>query len=670
MRTSPLSHKAASPSGGHPALFVFIFMLVAGALFVTTTKAQETPVAPVAGAHAEDGLPRGHSVVRGRAVYDDTGRPVRRARVLLLNTDLAGAAGPASMRGGLTDGRGEFRITDVPAGSYLIAVDAPGFISPIGMANIEEEQRLGPLSSMAALDEARQHFEQVSVDGRNELEVTVRARRGGAITGRVSYEDGDPVIGAMVSIMRRRDGRVTQVLTGFNPTAFFGLRTDDRGVYRISGLPPGEYFLNVIESIAHTSARGERDQLSSLFDSAFTGGSPFATTFYQAATSLSGATALRVEAGQELREINITIAERNARTVSGTVVARRGGQPLANAVVTLRAKEERTASLPLFLRRGDVPLLSTQTDEVGQWTFREIPDGAYILTVEPSGEPDAETLTMVSAIPANGNVAVAGSRIIREGIPRSPRRRYARRQQEATVNGGDLTGVVIQLAEGGSISGTIRTEDGSLLVRRPQPQPSSPYNSAQHVPIYALRLEANRTMMEGSDYASLEGGSFTLTGLSAGRFTLSVGGAPGQYYVRSMTWNGRDLLREPLELAESAAITGVQIVLAQDVATLTGRTLSAHERTPVAGAPLLLVPADQSRWRFRNSFLSTASAAGGRFAVQGPPGEYLVIVLAPGSRTFDFTEAAIRERAPTAQRVTLRAGAEQTLDVIVPAGSR
>ena len=147
------------------------------------------------------------SIVRGRVVYDDTSRPVRRACVMLINDGGAGRSEYAA----LTDARGDFRIAGVRAGTYYAFVDMPGVLSPVSFVSVEE-MRMG--SGMPDLGEARKYFDLVEVDGRADLTVTLHARRGAVITGRVSYADGDPAINVNVSLLRRStDGRSCRTRT-------------------------------------------------------------------------------------------------------------------------------------------------------------------------------------------------------------------------------------------------------------------------------------------------------------------------------------------------------------------------------------------------------------------------------------------------------------------------
>lgn len=114
--------------------------------------------------------------VSGRAVYDDTSRPVRRAHVILVAYD-----GRRKEYGALTDARGEFRIRGVTPGSYFAFTDVPGVLSPISFISTDILPRGEPdFGGMAS------YFDTVDVDGTEDRQLTVHARHGAVIAGKVS----------------------------------------------------------------------------------------------------------------------------------------------------------------------------------------------------------------------------------------------------------------------------------------------------------------------------------------------------------------------------------------------------------------------------------------------------------------------------------------------------
>jgi len=105
------------------------------------------------------------ALVRGRVIYEDTRRPLRRVEVVIYD--------PANKSRGnhlmaWTNGRGEFQLKNVPAGKYFVMVTAPGIIRS---DQVDPETAQGDLTS-------------ITVDGNSQSDVVVRVKRGGAISGK------------------------------------------------------------------------------------------------------------------------------------------------------------------------------------------------------------------------------------------------------------------------------------------------------------------------------------------------------------------------------------------------------------------------------------------------------------------------------------------------------
>src|SRR5947209_10574045 len=157
--------------------------------------------------------------ITGRVVTGDTGRPVKRARAFITAAELSGG------RGALTDENGIFDFTELPAGRYTLTVSKSGFVS------LSYGQRR-PLQAGTPLQLA---------DGQQLKGIEFRLPRGGVVAGHVFDEDGEPMAGAMVRVMRYQylqgDRRLTPAGTA---------QTDDKGQYRIWGLLPGDYYVNAV----------------------------------------------------------------------------------------------------------------------------------------------------------------------------------------------------------------------------------------------------------------------------------------------------------------------------------------------------------------------------------------------------------------------------------------
>ncbi|MET0650491.1 MAG: carboxypeptidase-like regulatory domain-containing protein [Pyrinomonadaceae bacterium] len=589
------------------------------------------------------------SVVRGRAVYDDTSRPVRRARVLLI-TD-GGARGEYS---GLTDARGDFQISGVRAGSYFAFVDVPGALSPVGFVSLDE---MRAANGAPNLGEARKYFDPVEVDGKQDVSVTVRARRGASVSGRVSYADGDPAVNVTINLLRRgADGRVQKYLAGASVAALSGLRTDDRGMFRVMGLPPGEYLIGITESVDH----GERDRGVGSHGEDFPNmlrgmfGQQLLMTFYPSATSVKEAGVIKVEVGDERADVDITIPERALRAISGVVRARRGGRPVARARVTIMRRDDPLASNmaapAAFYDAYDFAQNGTTADEEGRWHLSEIPDGPYTINVRPPEEYEGTPINY------NSNLSPPASAGNTNGAGYSPPRRrrpYAPTRRNLDVSG-DVTEFVVEVADGGRVAGTISIEG--------EDAPRYSYVSLQRAGGGGAAPEE-----AGTHSASAEGGRFTVEGLPAGKFFLlpNVGGSDdSRLYLKSISWNGKDLLREPLELPEGGAAEGVRVVFARNPATLRVTARAADGKRPAADLFVILVPADISGWSSSSPPYFCTTGRDGICPILAPPGEYRVVALRntpPGAY-----EQEVRRRATTAPRVTLREGETRQLELEAP----
>jgi hypothetical protein len=104
--------------------------------------------------------------------------------------------------------------------------------------------------------------------------------RGGVITGRVTDPDGKPIINGFVSVTQADEtGR------GFNPGGL--IKTDDRGVCRIYGLPTGRYRVSA-------GASGKSAQ-------------KYAVTYHPDVTDQKQATVIEVKEGSEAGDIAIRL---------------------------------------------------------------------------------------------------------------------------------------------------------------------------------------------------------------------------------------------------------------------------------------------------------------------------------------------------------------------------
>lgn len=593
--------------------------------------------------------PPSDSTVYGRVVYDDTSRPMRRARIMLLDD-----TGSRPDYSALTDADGAFRIERVRAGSYLAFVDIPGVLSPISFVRASELRG----RNRPDFVEARKFFDAVEVDGKQDSRVTVRVRRGAAFSGRVTYADGDPAVNVTVNLMRRGpDGKLEKFLTGINITSLAGLKTDDRGVFRQSGLPPGEYVIAVSEQAEHGGKSGEgggRDPMSSVFESL--AGQQFLMTFYPSATSVKDAVVVKADAGVERSGLDITIPERALHTVGGVVRGRNDKRPVKGARVSIISREDGTGGADAFVVERYSGLNSTTTDDEGRWEFSDIPEGSYTVSVKPPEEYVEEPSEGSAA--ENHNAPLDGN--MNSGYARTrtkKKRGYAPASRDLEVIESDVSDVALELSDGARVSGTVAYEGGKkegygyLILRR----------------VYDAAGATRPDDLDDSFNAYVSDGRFELAGLPAGKYFLQFNkySDDERAFIKSVTWNGRDLTREPLEIAEGASVEGILITVSNNASKLRARASGGPRKAAMRGVTVALLPSDLASWSPYKQQLYCFTGDDGACEIAAPPGEYRVVAMqsAPAAGTY---EAELRRRASAAPRVTLAAGETRDFEVTLP----
>src|SRR5262249_45619396 len=126
--------------------------------------------------------------------------------------------------------------------------------------------------------------------------------KGGVITGRITNADGEPMEGTGVELLMVDGGGLSSWTSDYGEDGL-GL-TDDRGVYRIYGLPPGKYLVSVTDSPP-----------PEYHSSSFRHGAP---TYYPS-VNRAAAAEITVRAGEEVTGIDIRYLGQLAHSVSGVI---------------------------------------------------------------------------------------------------------------------------------------------------------------------------------------------------------------------------------------------------------------------------------------------------------------------------------------------------------------
>jgi hypothetical protein len=573
------------------------------------------------------------STILGVVTYADTGRPLRNAQLLLLAND----GGPGTTTG-VTDGRGEFVLAGIPAGRFVLVIDAPGILRPQEYRGVQNQ-----LVAQFKLSDKRELFTEVVVNGTDSVSVKVQAVRGGVITGRVVSEDDQPIGDANVKLLRRENGKWLPVDSAASDVPFDpkGLKTDSRGVYRIAGLPSGDYLVRVYEGVIGTDGKP-------IEDGGYINASLMAA-YYPSATSIKDAQTITVVEGSESTGIDIRLPERTPYTLSGKALGPES-KPAAYAQIIV----ERTDELGNV---GDLVHTSTTSDTEGSWRLTGVSAGDYVLTIGGS--------IRVGTQERGGYLTTVPKRI------------------KVRVANGDVIVPDAILSPGSTISGKV-TLDGKL--------PKNPYGlfpaivavDSENVGARSGSnplLPGRRRFASGSEYVKQDG-SFQMQAVAPGKYWFELPGrADERTYLKAVTRKGVDLMQSPLKVTADTDIDDVVVALATDFATIEGEIAFAENqpegqqdgslKRAARDAIVVLAPAtDATRRVGGGELLMVPADAQGKFSFSCAPGEYFVTVFTSvqiNALSGPLTDEYFKHDSKRFTRVKVRS-AEKLKGLSIPVG--
>ena len=272
------------------------------------------------------------STISGRVTVKD--KPVAGVVMSLRFNDRSGRDRLTTYQG-RTDVNGEYRITNVPAGTYLLVPLAPSFVS------VEDDPKVLIISKGETIEH-----------------VDFTLTRGAAITGKVVDADGRPVVEQVIQIyFDTNTGK-----NSFVPSGAQG-QTDDRGIYRVYGLRPGSY--KVAAGHGDEGAYGN-------YMPAF-----YKRTYHPSTPDPAQATAIELSEGGEATNVDITLGRSMSTfTATGRVIDSETGQPVANVsygVVQLITPNHRSST-----SNGAV------TNSRGEFKLENLLPGKYALFIQPT----------------------------------------------------------------------------------------------------------------------------------------------------------------------------------------------------------------------------------------------------------------------------------------------
>ncbi|HEX7333831.1 MAG TPA: carboxypeptidase-like regulatory domain-containing protein [Pyrinomonadaceae bacterium] len=566
--------------------FLICLTLITGTLAQDNQKKPETAEPPA-----------GTVRVTGRVVYEDTEQPATRHRVqLILSSGLLNARNGLRIPTAITDERGEFALRAVTAGEYYVHSE------PIDQRG---RSKLEPVLSPSGNDEAdaanleqfKKNSVKLTVDGQRNVEVNLRVPNPhfGSISGTVFDAKQQPAPRATV-----------HVITKGNDVMGMTLRADDQGRYKVRGLVKGEYIVGAVPP-PKEGTDGER-----LRNYQGTAGA----TYFPSTSLVRNSPPVAVLPDVDTANVDITLLSKALRSLTGTVRMRGDSRPVTNAILRLHVTQITDPASDTSKAATDNPMFNytSSTDKNGRWSFSNVPDGAYRLYVEP-----------------------------KQSEPLTPR--FVQTEQDLKLNGNDLDDLLIEVSEGGRLSGSVVFEG------------TQPLHVFVHASSYRPHANSSATVDDN--------GKFVLTGAPSGEIEVSAVAYPQEkYYVKLLEANGLDLLRNKITLAEKDEIKDVRIVISANIGVITGRVSAGGK--PVAGANVMLRRTGDDKLRLLGGNLSTATNERGVFTLSAAPGSYLVVAWRTADGPAAYETAMNKAEREQGTGLILSPGARKEIDIRLP----
>jgi hypothetical protein len=521
-------------------IHLILALLLAACSAAAQTQAPNTK--PEAGSVVTTGS------ITGR-VTDENGQPLPNATVFVR---AAGAQQRAQMVA--TDREGAFRFSGLDNLPYTLSVSTPAYVSPprepSGATSPAKTYRIGDTANFTLI-------------------------RGGAVTGAVVNANGEPLVGISVRVqmVRDTDGRI--IRTGYRNEA----ATDDRGIYRVYGLPTGTYVV--------MAGGSPLNSYSENFN-AFQADAP---TYAPSATR-EGAAEISVRTGEEVTGIDIRYRGEQARVVSGRVLM----------------PETADGRNQVFLNTADekgIPWNSAVYQQPGTpaFTFTGVPDGDYYV--------------------------YAAAYLGKDGVAYSD-------AKPVKVKGADVTGIELSTRPLGSVSGRLALEESKApeCAEKKAPVFSEISVAAWHKDDEAAKQVPQFFWSLGAPVYPDAEGNFKLSNLATGQYHFIPRYVSRYWYIHSITLTPATKTTKPIDAARvwtaiknGDRLAGLTITLAQGAASLHGQIVVGEGEQLPPKQWVYLVPAERERAEDVLRFYGSAVSPDGRITVGNiAPGRYWVVM--------------------------------------------
>ncbi|HKY20876.1 MAG TPA: carboxypeptidase-like regulatory domain-containing protein [Vicinamibacterales bacterium] len=532
------------------------------------------------------------ATVSGVVVAMGSESPVRGAHVSLVG------AGTRRANTAITDERGGFLFSGVAPGTYAMTVSKPGFVA---VSYGELRPGSGRGASHIHLAPAQRFNARLSMP------------KGSVLTGKVVDEKGEVVARTAVRATRveTQMGRRIMHFAGHD-------QTDDRGIYRIYGLTPGQYVVSVTPTT--DSAPLERSVKDATEDEGFSG---YAPVYYPGSTTVTGAQMITLGPAQEQEALDFQLELVPLVYVEGEIL---GAVPDSNTEVALVNVAERAVG---------VSAISVPVSQDGYFYVPHVRPGQY---------------TLLAHSVARSDRAIANSREVGQ-VPAQPKTRWG--SADITVSTRHVKNVVVSLAEGMNVSGSIR-----YLSSKPHSMPIE----LTRARVTLVPASGGRGSGELARQVSARvdaDGTFRIIGVSPGKYRL-VALTEGSWTLQSAVINGQDTLDFPVDVQPGQNLSDALVTFVDTRTEVAGRVLD-ERGAPSLRSTAVLYAADRRYWTSGSRrILFARPSTDGQFVFRDvPPGDYRIAAVVDPDPDAVLDSRFLDQLEPHARLLTISDGERQ-----------
>jgi hypothetical protein len=576
----------------------------------------------------------------------------------------------------LTDSEGRFVFHGLGSGIYTFNTSAPGYLD----GAYGQRRPSGPAQPF------------VLAEGQRVGNVTVRLWRYAAIGGTVRDEAGEPAVGQAVRILRREptSGRLRIAGTA---------QTDDRGVYRLGNLLPGDYLVAVPSTFnsmplsavsayyaGQAGARGNAtanpvlqsltatrspsataagihvgDAVLQISSSAAMAMPPvvdadgrvhaYPMTFHPGAPTSAAAATIVLAAGEDRSGADIQMQRTTLVQVSGTLTGPDGPEPHFGVRL-----------IPAGLDIGTCAFYAaaTATDGNGMFTFAGVAPGAYVLRAAKlprTAGPPVNIVTFSNGAGGVGVTSVVSTNPPSQAAP-LPTDPTLWAEMPVSVGSDAVTGIAVQLQAAPTMS-------GRLIFEGAAPQPAAETLRAMAITLMPASGDPQALCCPASRVAP--DGHFNTQGYPPDRYFPNAANIPPGWHLKNVSAHDQDILQTGLAVG-AEPITDLVFTFTDATSEISG---IASDQTGKASstASVVLFPAS-----VRDGGADAVNPRLVRLARPSPQtGAYKFLNVIPGSYLIAAAEDDLLSTWPdpalmtalsgTAARVTIAPGEKHTQDL-------